>query len=333
MPSTVTKVGARRITNVVVDPGTTAGRRYRSSRQVAARAPGFPAEPGLNLRNFGGRTIERFTFTHVYLGGAAAWSPDDIAKIDWALPAAMRDPYLNNVLAQYFPAGKPVSAFGGSRILEGPVPQRVFRDTVEHFAAALDVSGFELESTAFCFFLPRGVVLVDGTSTGQAHRRDPGEEPEFNPALRKRDEAADSRHGLGGYHGSVHRTRGAQKQTIYYAVGVYDEGQNGIVVFPESWKNVCAVFYHELCEVRTDPDVEDAIRAGDTPEADRFLGWYSPRGGEVGDIPLDEAWPDLTQVIKEVKLATRSTKVPVQLMWSNAVAGPEGPIARPHRRA
>jgi hypothetical protein len=333
MPSTVTTIGNRRITNVVVHPGTNAGRGYRASRQVEARVPGFPAEPGLNLHNFGGRTIERLTFTHVFLGGDAAWSPDDIAKIDWALPAAMRDPHLNNVLAQYYPDGKPVSAFAGSRVLEGPVPELVFRDTVEHVAAGLDVSGFDLESTAFCLLLPRGVVLVDGNSTGQAHRRDVEEEAEFNPALRERDEASDSRHGLGGYHGSIHRKRGTRRQTIYYAVGVYDEGQNGIVVFPEPWKNICAVFYHELCEVRTDPDVEDAIRAGDTPDADRFLGWYSPRGGEIGDIPLDEVGADITRVIKEVKLATRSKRVPVQLMWSNAVAGPEGPIARPHRRA
>ena len=331
--STLTNAGIDRITSVVVHPGTRAGERYRSSRQASARAPGFPAERRLNLRNFGGRTIERMTFTHVYLGGAAAWSPDDIAKIDWALPAAMRDPHLNNVLAQYYADGKPLSAFGGSRILEGPLPHRVFRDTVEGFAGGLDVSGFDLASTVFCFLLPRGVVLVDGTSTGHARKRDDEEEAEFNPALRERDEASDSKHGLGGYHGSIHRKRGSKRQTIYYAVGVYDEGTNGIAVFAEPWKNICAVFYHELCETRTDPDVEDAIRAGDTPEADRFLGWYSPRGGEIGDMPLDEAGPDLTRVVKEVKLTANSKKVPVQLMWSNAVGGPEGPIATPHGRA
>jgi hypothetical protein len=333
MASTITNVGTRRITSVVVHPGTKAGRHYRSSRQVSARAPGFPAAPRLNLHNFGGRTIQRFTFAHVYLGGAAAWSRDDVAKIDWALPAAMRDPHLNNVLAQYYADGKPLSAFSGSRILEGPLPHRVFRDTVESFAAGLDVSGFDLPSTAFCFLLPRGVVLVDGTSSGHAHKRDDEEEAEFNTALRERDEASDSRHGLGGYHGSVHRKRGSKRQTIYYAVGVYDERTNGIAVFAEPWKNICAVFYHELCETRTDPDVEDAIRAGDTPEADRFLGWYSPHGGEIGDMPLDEAGPDLTRVMKEVKLTGSNKKVPVQLMWSNAVSGPEGPIATPHGRA
>jgi hypothetical protein len=325
MASTITK--AAKLTNVAVHPATNAGSRYRS-----ARAGGFPAEPGLNLRNFGGRTIERLTFTHVYLGGEEAWSPADVDKIDWALPAAMSDEHLNNVIAQYYADGKPTTTFQPSRFLEGPLPQRVFRDTIEGFVVALDVTGFPLSSTVFCFLLPRGVVLVDGNSTGHAKRRreEDEEEPTFNPALQERDEASDSKHGLGGYHGSIHRRRGAKTQTLYYAVGVYDEGPNGIAVFREPWKNICAVFYHELCEARTDPDIEDAIRAGDSPAADRFLGWYSPRGGEIGDIPLDEAGGNLGAVIKEVPLTRSTKKVPIQLMWSNAVAGPEGPIAKKH---
>jgi hypothetical protein len=150
-------------------------------------------------------------------------------------------------------------------------------------------------------------VLVDGASTN--------------------DNGVDSEHGLGGYHGSVHMKR----DTIYYAVAVYSEATNGIAVFPEGWKNTCAVFYHELCEVRTDPDVEDAIRAGHVPHAHDFLGWYSLLGGEIGDIPLEEVGANLTAVVTEVKLASGGASVPVQLMWSNAVAGPEGPITRKHR--
>jgi hypothetical protein len=314
-----------RFTNVVAHPATKAGSHYR-----AARAAGFPARPSLNLRNFGGRTIEHLTFTHVYLGGADAWSADDVKSIDWAVPAAMRDPHLNNVLAQYYPDGKPTSTFEPSRFLDGPLPGRVYRDTVEGFAGALDVTGFDLAATVFCFLLPPGVLLVDGSSTGHARRPadddDDDDEPTFNPALRELDEAVDSKHGLGGYHGSIHR-RGKR---LYYAVCVYDEGANGIVVFSHPWKNVSAVLYHELCEARTDPDVEDAIRAGDTPDADRYLGWYSDRGGEIGDIPLEEAGSSLRSVIKEVPLTRGSRKVPVQLMWSNAVGGPEGPIARRH---
>ena len=144
------------------------------------------------------------------------------------------------------------------------------------------------------------------------------------------DDLTDSLNGLGGYHGSIHAKRGGATDTVYYAVGVYSEGANGIVAFDKPWKNVCATFYHELCEARTDPDVEDAIRAGNKPNADDFLGWYSPQGGEIGDIPLEEAGADLSSIVREVKLTRSSKRVPVQLMWSNAVGGPEGPIARRH---
>jgi hypothetical protein len=204
------------------------------------------------------------------------------------------------VIAQYYPDGKPTATFEPSRFLEGPLPRHVFRDTVEGFVAGIDVTGFDLSSTVFCFLLPRGVVLVDGDESDMR----------FHAALRELDEAADSEHGLGGYHGSVHRRLGTKTEAVYYAVGVYNEGSNGIVVFPEPWKNICAVFYHELCEAMTDPDIEDAIRAGDSPVAEHFLGWYSPQGGEIGDIPLDQASADLRSVIKEVPLTGDKGKVP-----------------------
>ncbi len=76
--------------------------------------------------------------------------------------------------------------------------------------------------------------------------------------------------------------------------------------------------------------MEDAIRAGATPAAERLLGWYSPRGGEIGDVPMAEALGAIELVMREVPLANGSGTVPIQLMWSNAVSGPEGPISRPH---
>jgi hypothetical protein len=327
-----------------VHAGSNAGAHYRAGREAAARAPGFPAEPGINLHYFGGKTIEKLTFTNVYLGGAAEWSADDIQKIDWGLAAALGDPHLNNVIAQYYADEAPTTTFKPSRVIEGPLPHRVYRDTIEGFAASLDESnglaGFDLSSTVFCFMLPRGVVLVDGTSKGhqqrhdadQAHHED-DDEPRFNPALGEQDEAVDSKHGLGGYHGSIHPKHGATTDTVYYAVGVYSEGSNGIVAFDAPWKSVCATFYHELCEARTDPDVEDAIRAGDTPAGTKLLGWYSTKGGEIGDIPMEEAGANLGAVMKEVPLSDGSGTVPIQLMWSNAVGGPEGPIATKHPAA
>jgi hypothetical protein len=52
---------------------------------------------------------------------------------------------------------------------------------------------------------------------------------------------------------------------------------------------------------------------------------------EIGDIPMTLAGSDLSKVMKEVPLADGSGTVPIQLMWSNAVGGPEGPITTPHK--
>ncbi len=295
--------------DVVLRPHSPAEAAYRS----AVLAPGFDSDSGLDLRYLGGKTIPMLTFRNVYLGH---WDAHERAQLDGAIAAAMDDAHLNNVLAQYFPGRTIGSAFAGSRVHTGPVPARMYRDVLESLVEQLDhegaLAGLDLASSAVCLLLPEDGVLVDADS-GE------GGEP------------VDSTHGLGGYHGSVHVRRGGRtRETVYYAVAVYSKGDNGIVAFTDSWKNVCATLYHELCEIRTDPDVEDAIRAGATPAAERLLGWYSPRGGEIGDVPMAEAHGSIDLVMREVPLADGSGTVPVQLMWSNAVSGPEGPISRPH---
>ena len=172
--------------------------------------------------------------------------------------------------------------------------------------------------------LPRGAVLTDGFSPGFQPLA--GTEAEHERRLDgvlklEDDEDADSRHGLGGYHGSTH----VNGTTVYYAVGVYSEHGNGIPAFSQSWKNVVATFYHELNEARTDPDVEDANRTGDLSK----VGWYAnvEHGGEIGDIPMNEAGAHLSLVFKEVDLADGSGAVPVQLMWSNKDDGPASQVA------
>jgi hypothetical protein len=227
-----------------------------------------------NLEYFGGKTLPRLAWTHVYLG---RWAASDRRQLDAAVPAAMADAGLNGVLAQYFPGQEVESAFQGAQA--GPVPPaRVDKPAVERIVTTLKLPGVAT------LLLPPGVVLVDGDVT--------------------------SEHGLGGYHGSVGGS--------YYAVAVYSEGTNGIVAFDEPWKNVCATVYHELEEVRTDPDVEDAARTGNTKK----LGWYSPRGGEIGDIPISDSGGDLSKVFREVPLANGRGTVPVQLMWSNRDSAP-----------
>jgi hypothetical protein len=227
-----------------------------------------------NLEFFGGKTLPRLEWTHVYLG---RWAAADRKHLDAAVPAAMGDARLNGVLAQYFPDETIESVFHGAQA--GPVPPaRVDKAAVERIVKALRLPGVAT------LLLPPGIVLVDGDAT--------------------------SEHGLGGYHGSV--------AGHYYAVAVYSEGTNGIVAFDEPWKNVCATLYHELQEVRTDPDVEDAARTGKSS----YLGWYSPRGGEIGDIPISESGGDLSKVFREVPLARGRGTVPIQLMWSNRDSAP-----------
>jgi hypothetical protein len=274
--------------DVVLLPNSEAAASYRS----AVLAPGFGPEPGLDLRYFGGRTLPHLRYTLVYLG---EWDAGERTQLDHSLGAAMRDPGLNNVLTQYFPSGEVTTTFAGSLVHPGSIPTRVQRDEVESLVAELNIG-----PSVTCLLLPRGAVLVD---TGDV----------------------DSKHGLGGYHGSI-KTNGSER---YYSVAVYSDGDNGIVAFDEPWKNVCATLYHELQETRTDPDVEDAIKLGSAPGADRLLGWYSPRGGEIGDIPMAEAGGDISRVMQEVPLSDGSGTVPIQLMWSNAVGGPEGPTPTP----
>ncbi len=142
---------------------------------------------------------------------------------------------------------------------------------------------------------------------------------------------SDSSAGLGGYHGSVAIAGGGR---IYFSVGVYsqrftDGTTNGIPVFNEPWKNVVATLYHQLIEARTDPDVEDAIQNSSDLNTDRYLGWVSDSGYEIGDFPISTNVP-LTNIFTEVPLADGSGVVPVQLPYSNFVHGPEGPIPQPH---
>ncbi len=282
--------------NVVLRPRSPAEAAYRST----ILSPGFEPDPSLALQYLGGKTLPQLAFKNVYLG---AWAEADRQSLDTALDAAMTDPGLNEILAQYFPGQTIGAAFAGSVVNPGVVPVTVDKPFAEAFVSHLDSSGalagLDLATSVVCLLLPRGVVLADGDVT--------------------------SEQGLGGYHGSVHVRRGGRRrEAVYYAIAVYSEGSNGIVAFDAPWKNVCATLYHELQEARTDPDVEDAIRAGHTPAATKLLGWYSPQAGEIGDIPIAETHGDIGLVMREVPLRAGGT-APVQLLWSNRVGGPEAP--------
>jgi hypothetical protein len=325
--------------NVYVRRGSKAEKAFRRRAKSAvptAIAPGLPPSPAHDLKYQGGKTIQNLRFMNFYVGGDA-WDPGDIAKINQALGAAMSDQDLNNVMVQYF-AGAITTTFDGSQTLPGSAPQVISQGDVEQmvttFFKAGTFAGHDLTSTVFNFMLPPGTVLnTDTTTTGGAQHVTAAVKKQVvsRNALVPKDEA-DSLNGLGGYHGSVHVSG---TDIVYYAIGVYSETEangtvNGIPVFDQSWKNVVGTFYHELNEARTDADVEDAIRAGNDPNANSFLGWVSDQGEECGDFPVSEAGGDLTAVFQEVELTDNSGTVPVQFMYSDAVHGPEGPIPNPN---
>jgi hypothetical protein len=321
--------------NVVLGPGSTAHRHAPNGRPALvteppsdALAPGFEPQPSWNLTNFGGPTIAELTFVNRYAGGAAAWSQQDMAHIDGALSSAMSDAGLQTVIAQYFP--RPItSTMLASAVHDGQMPATVFKDTAESLVQQLHGEGAlgtaDPANSVINIMLPPGIVLSDDFSPGFQ----PPAGQEEATARRKRtvlridaDDAADSKHGLGGYHGSIHLSDGTE---IFYAVGVYSEGDNGIVAFDQPWKNVVATFYHELNEARTDPDVEDVNATG----SDKLLGWYSQTGqGEIGDLPINASGGDLSLVFQEVALSDGSGTVPIQLMWSNKDDGPASHTSR-----
>lgn len=327
--------GAIRPMKSALRQGSEAERRHRrrSGRrgggpQQAQIVAGLPATPHEDLKYRGGKTIKDLTYINIYIGGKQAWSESDRKNIDWALNGAMTDPYLNHVLMQYYNDQPVTASYRGSFILDGYRPQRVTQSNLRELVKLLHARGsfnhLPLESTAINFFLPQGVILEDPDSGGQRATVTNGVIPH--------EEESSSLMGLGGYHGSVH----IGQQTLYYSAGVYSErmanGQtNGIPVFRVPWKDICATMYHELQEIRTDPDVDDAIVTGQ----EQYVGWVSEGGEEIADFPVEADGADgkLDQVFVEVTLANGSGKVPVQLCYSNAVHGPEGPIKTPHRGA
>lgn len=285
-------------------------RRFSPGPKIAY---GFTPDPGMNLQPGRGRTLADLQFKNLYLG---SWTDSDMQSIDRALAGAMADPNLNHVIEEYFTQPITSTFLGGAQRRDSSLaPGSTFdRDAVHQVLASLDLGGIDTARTVFCLYLPPGVILDTRSKAGVGDQRRVED-------IYDLDVTASSLEGLGGYHGSA-EIGGAQ---VLFAVSVYsqviDHKPNGIPFWPDQWKNIVATMYHELNEIRTDPDVEEAMRKQD----DSYLGWYSQRGGEIGDIPLYEAGPNLGLVMVEVPLVAGGT-APIQLMWSNKVSGPCRPF-------
>lgn len=283
----------------------------------------------------GGKTLPSLAYVNLYLGGEpAGWTLSEVDRIEGSLAAALNDQQLNNVLMQYFNNQKLTTITQPPHPLIGETPSSVSRGDIQHYIEHLADSGYlnsyDTNSTVFNFILPPGTTLNDAelpqnaaySSQSHTHATD-------DPSISSEDSTA----GLAGYHGSVHHNN----RTIYFSTVVYsqrgsDGTTNGIPVFEEPWKNVCATLYHQICEFRTDPDVEDALRDPANPASIKFLGWTSESGDEIGDYAL-QAGDSLRDALVEIPLGSSNQSVPIQLMYSNAAHSPEGPIPSLHPAA
>lgn len=280
-----------------------------NARRLADQiAPGFQPSSQYDMSFFGGRTIAQATVVPVYVGGDGAsghaqpWAQSDQSAIDTALGQALSDTGLESVMAQYFPSTPTatVAASLSHTDQSASLQQSDIESMVQSAWSAGALSGGPAASTLFCFLLSPGTRLFAA-------------------------DGSDSYNGLGGYHGSV----SVSGTTVYYSAGVYSETSggitNGIPAFAQPWQNVVATFYHEINEWRTDADVEQATGSN----VQGILGWYSQQYGEIGDIPIDEAGSNLSEVFLEVPLAGGSGTVPVQIMYSNYDHGPAASTAAP----
>src|SRR5260370_41358875 len=105
--------------NVFVAQGSSAEKVFRAWAGIPGlepeeRVPGLPATPAHDLKFHGGKTISDLLFHNFYVGGNGSWKASDIQSIDHALASAMSDADLNNVMVQYFAAGRITSRFDTS---------------------------------------------------------------------------------------------------------------------------------------------------------------------------------------------------------------------------
>lgn len=298
---------------IQVAPGSEA--EYRHYRAAARRtdedierealAPGVSASPKDDLIFRGGKTFPQMGIQNIYLGRSSDFASGDVQSIDDAITRLMRDEQLKNVIQQYFPGKTLAYDIASSVVLEENRRNEMDEPDVQNKIIDLFdrnlILGTDHDRTIFNLMLaPDTVLKLDGSS---------------------------SLNGLGGYHGSVHFSRGGQNRTLYYSANVYSAirsgRRNGIPFFSAPWKNVVCTLYHELVESQTDPDVGDAIRQNDR----RFIGFNSNRGQEIGDQPISAN--SLDRVFKEVLTMPGPRPTPVQFMYSNAVHGAEGSAEKP----
>ena len=271
------------------------------------------AHRGLELKYFCGKTIKDLTYQPVFLG--EAWQSELLlelgGKLTTHLATAMQSTELNEVFKQYFngdavsatPLGAEfcpyVSAEGHDDI---PWKPYFYGEDAQHTIAFLHGQGIpqqDLENSAVLLLLAPGTILFK--------RNDPSGRDVSTGFL-------NSMGGLASYHNYVDLVGGDR---VYYAVSVWSDGENGAAIPGwQPWESTCAGVYHELAETRTNPNI-----TGEVP--DDNWGWASSEGEEIGDLSVDWAGDDPTQVFK--RDLPNLAGVPVELLWSNANKQPYMP--------
>lgn len=270
------------------------------------------AHNSLQLQNFGGKTITDLTYQPVFLG--EAWQSGLLrelgGKLTTHLARAMESPELNKVFKQYFNghvSAKPLDAklylyVGADGHADVSWKPYFYGEDIQHTIAFLHGQGAlprDLANSAVLLLLAPGTILFK--------RNDPSG-TDVSTGF------TDSMGGLASYHHYVD----LGKDRVYYAVSVWSDGENGAAIPGwQPWESTCAGVYHELAETRTNPNI-----TGEIP-TDKIWGWASSEGEEIGDLSLDWAGDDPTQVFK--RDLPRLDGVPVELLWSNAIQQPYMP--------
>ncbi len=285
----------------------------------------------------GGRTIADLSYKNFYYG--ATWAPPPgpdsagnphvaaRAAIEPALAAAMQDAGLNGILAQYVP-GQAIRATPlTSEVIaddvrpdpDAPFDETDIRRVVAGLLSAGRLGGLDFATTAINVVLPMGMTLAVAGLDEAA--RPPGVKP--MPGVP--NDAPNASTAIAGYHGTVPLQQSGASHDILYSVVVWSDGATGIPVpgWP-AWQAITATLYHELQEIRTNPDVDQAVRTGDS----RFIAWNTdpldgPDGSdcrEIADLPLILNHDSQHQAFMLASVAGpdgQQIQVPIQRLWCN----------------
>ena len=226
-----------------------------------------------HLSYYGGRIIQDPRFVSLYAGGFWSTSRGSSEKrhLDGCSRTVPAGPH-STVWREF---GVSPGKFLGSATIPLARSQRVVteRDVQSIVAGSIRESGVAKPdgNTVYTLFLPPNVVLQHGE--------------------------ADSRKGLGGFHGSY--IDPASRKPVYYAEIAYADKSNGVHFTNSPLDNISIAATHEWSEAVTDPDVNRGK-----------LGWYDRTFGEIGDIPL-------TMGFSPSQLWGRLQGCAVQREWSN----------------